>query len=342
MEKVVYFLGAGFSAPLGLPVMSNFLVKSKDQYFGNRSAFAYFLPVFDTIGELSRIKNYFTTDLFNIEDILSVLEMQYHLGHRTGERSFAKYIEDVISHHTPKIAPSDGVWRRKLFGTDPGAVYGVFVATLLGHSCWLQEPSATSHYRNMPEEQRAVRQTEYSVVSLNYDLVLESYADFIRWDRRFVRSLEDNQGAQINGAYLAKLHGSIDTHDIVPPTWNKTLGGNELSKAWKLAFKLLAEANHIRVIGYSLPTNDAYVRHLFRAANVESQHLKTFDVLCLDRDGHVKERYDEFVSFRDYRFKSASVKDYLERHSHQYGGEVFPDRLEFNKLETSHNEFFDE
>jgi len=32
MDKVVYFLGAGFSAPLGLPVTSNFIVKSKDMY----------------------------------------------------------------------------------------------------------------------------------------------------------------------------------------------------------------------------------------------------------------------------------------------------------------------
>ena len=29
MEKVVYLLGAGFSAPLGIPVMGNFLTRSK-------------------------------------------------------------------------------------------------------------------------------------------------------------------------------------------------------------------------------------------------------------------------------------------------------------------------
>jgi hypothetical protein len=30
IEKVTYILGAGFSAPLGLPVMGDFLLKSKD------------------------------------------------------------------------------------------------------------------------------------------------------------------------------------------------------------------------------------------------------------------------------------------------------------------------
>jgi hypothetical protein len=32
VDRVVYLLGAGFSAPLGLPVMSNFLMKSKDLF----------------------------------------------------------------------------------------------------------------------------------------------------------------------------------------------------------------------------------------------------------------------------------------------------------------------
>lgn len=41
-EKVVYILGAGFSAPLGLPVMSNFLVKSKDLYFSDTEKYKRF------------------------------------------------------------------------------------------------------------------------------------------------------------------------------------------------------------------------------------------------------------------------------------------------------------
>lgn len=32
VENVVYILGAGFSAQFGLPIMSNFLEKSKDMY----------------------------------------------------------------------------------------------------------------------------------------------------------------------------------------------------------------------------------------------------------------------------------------------------------------------
>jgi hypothetical protein len=75
MDKVVYFLGAGFSAPLGLPVTNNFLVKSKDIYAADSDRYAHFSEVFKTIRELSIIKNYYQADLFNIEEVLSILDM---------------------------------------------------------------------------------------------------------------------------------------------------------------------------------------------------------------------------------------------------------------------------
>jgi hypothetical protein len=73
MERVVYLLGAGFSAPLGLPVMSNFLEKSKDMYFETPDRYKYFSDVFNQIRDFSVVKNYYNSDLFNIEEILSIL-----------------------------------------------------------------------------------------------------------------------------------------------------------------------------------------------------------------------------------------------------------------------------
>ena len=76
MEKVTYILGAGFSAPLGLPVMQDFLAKSKDLYFSDPRRYRHFQRVFELVRNLSITKNYFDADLFNIEEILSILEMQ--------------------------------------------------------------------------------------------------------------------------------------------------------------------------------------------------------------------------------------------------------------------------
>lgn len=103
MERVVYLLGAGFSAPLGLPVMSNFLSKSKDMYFENQERYQYFSDVFSQIWDFSVVKNYYDSDLFNIEEILSILEMASQLeGHKL-KKNFIKYLSDVITFYTPKL-----------------------------------------------------------------------------------------------------------------------------------------------------------------------------------------------------------------------------------------------
>ena len=101
MDHVVYFLGAGFSAPLGLPVMRDFLVKSKDMFAQDPSRYKHFAKVFELIREMNVAKSYYETDLFNIEEILSILEMRDQLGGKRAKR-FIKYIADVIEHYTPE------------------------------------------------------------------------------------------------------------------------------------------------------------------------------------------------------------------------------------------------
>lgn len=82
MEKVVYFLGAGFSAPMGIPIIKDFLLKSKDLYFENPTKYAHFKRIFNKIYKMHIAKTYYETDLLNIEEILSILEMQRHTGSR--------------------------------------------------------------------------------------------------------------------------------------------------------------------------------------------------------------------------------------------------------------------
>ena len=52
MENIVYFLGAGFSAPLGLPVMNNFWSKAKDLYVEKNTEFKYFKEIFELRDQL--------------------------------------------------------------------------------------------------------------------------------------------------------------------------------------------------------------------------------------------------------------------------------------------------
>jgi hypothetical protein len=346
-EKVVYILGAGFSAPLGIPVIGNFLEKSKDQFYANGredGPFGHFTKVFDTIREMAAAKNYFETDLLNIEEILSILEMQTVCEDNARRLQFVHYLKDVVNHYTAPMCDSEApsCWNQAVFGKAPWEHYGPFVSALLGHSFQSETPDAggPSIYGLAPHLPGAFH---YSVVTLNYDIVLERIAERVRatWRaaRGFHREPSEGYRGDPEGCRLSKIHGTVDATDlIVPPTWNKGLNEPRILRAWRLAYQVLSEANQIRILGYSLPDSDAYVRYLLRAAVIEAPHLKRIDVFCRDGDKSVKHRYDAFVKFKNYRFKSGDIGQFLREHAEAYGN--WPASVNFEYLETLHARLF--
>ncbi|MFC1717334.1 hypothetical protein ACFL6S_26985 [Candidatus Poribacteria bacterium] len=54
MEKVVYILGAGFSAPFGLPLMRNFYRMSKDMYERDPQGRELFADVFKEMDRITK------------------------------------------------------------------------------------------------------------------------------------------------------------------------------------------------------------------------------------------------------------------------------------------------
>lgn len=348
LDNVVYLLGAGFSAPLKIPVVSNFLEKSKDMLAIAPDRYGKFVDVFKTIDKMSKSKNYFNSDLFNIEEILSILEMGEELSNEAERSLFKEYIVDVVQYYTPKLELQDYLenWRYFVFGREnPNLTYyGFFVGSLL--SLVLSQNGEGDFFCGQSGEQN--RPARYSVITLNYDMVLENCFSYLtmerfRADRKFGFSpeIEKSEEQFLQNTHLAKLHGSVDTKVIVPPTWNKGLH-DEIKPAWQLAYKVLTEANHIRMIGYSLPIADAYIKYLLKAAIIHCERLKSIDVLCLDPDGSVKDRYDKLICFPNYKFKNSSVIDYLAHNQtaclkENKGGQS----LHMNCLEATHKDFFD-
>src|SRR5262249_36529726 len=130
------------------------------------------------------------------------------------------------------------------------------------------------------------------------------------FEQQFAISFNDNSQSSSAPA-LVKLHGSIGSEKLVPPTWQKGLHP-EVRPLLQRAHALLSRANHLRVIGYSLPLTDVYVPYLLKAGLRNATNLKTIDVLCLDSDGQVKKRYDDLIDFPEFRFRSDDVRSYLE------------------------------
>lgn len=346
VERVTYILGAGFSAPAGLPVMANFLLRSKDLYFEDPGRYRHFEHVFKTIQQLSVTKNYYDSDLFNIEEILSIIEMQAFLEGRKLKKAIIDYIIDVVEHYTPVFKPYQrelpSNWYQFMFGGDKIAeIYGCFAATILG----LKFEEKKERPRKLLASKIEGRNIYYSVISLNYDLLLENCANFINKNYISESIFEFNNDSEIKDwsiPPLLKLHGSAASRIIVPPTWKKGTQP-KIENTWKKAYQVLEQTNHIRFFGYSLPDSDSYVSYLLKSAVVNSPHLKSIDVISLDESGDVKRRYDKFVLYNNYRFRDGDIIDYLSQLRESYNKESVEKRMNspklFDRLERIHESF---
>jgi hypothetical protein len=349
-NKVVYILGAGFSAPLGIPVMDNFIFEAKDMCFSDSQDYSHFTNVFDRIESMSKIKNAYRADLYNIEEVLSILEMDVFLDDSPKTTDdIQTFIKDVIKYYTPDFpdTPQDlhSGWGEVMFTNERSLQrYGFFLGNLLNLK-------VTQQLNRNPEPEDLKISSEstgerYGAISMNYDLVVEKVMNYLK--RNFDLSDEinlsyssrDRTEDKLNFP-LAKLHGSVGGDlDIIPPTWNKSSAG-EVLETWELAKSLLEDANKIRILGYSLPDTDSYINYLLKSSQLNNEHLKQIDVICLD-DGGVKARYDEFIHFKNYRFKDGNIVDYLDsvknktRNSRDSTSENY---LLFDDLEQAHEDF---
>lgn len=313
MDRITYIIGAGFSAPLGLPVMSNFLAKSKDLFYSDTERYARFSKVFSEIRNLSYAKNYYNTDLMNIEEILSIQEMAEFLEGQKLSVDFSDYIIDTINAFTPQLLHRKRAanWYSHVFGGGRNnEALGLFVASMLGIRFEDYRSNRGSGPVLLKEKERNYA---YSVISLNYDMILENYASYLHetFNCHGIDSLDfniDHYDPEWKKPHLSKLHGSVHNREIVPPTWAKGTHPS-IVNTWKTAYQILKDSNHVRFIGYSLPVADSYLKYLLKSAVIESHHLKTLDVICMDWNGEVKSRYDDFFSLSNYRFKNSSIVD---------------------------------
>jgi hypothetical protein len=114
-ENVVYLLGAGFSAPLGLPVMFDFLEQANNLYQHNKDEYQHFKPVFQSIKQkLAHVARFYDSNLDNIEEVLSILEMERLLGNVAEKDTdeFIRFIKDTINFYSPTFTGLNTVTRK--------------------------------------------------------------------------------------------------------------------------------------------------------------------------------------------------------------------------------------
>jgi len=355
--NVLYILGAGFSAPLGLPVISNFLFMARDMMELEPKRYQYFRSVLDQARSLSTAKNYLSADLFNIEHVLSIIEMRSHTRNEKLPKEFIRFLADVVEYYTPNEPMSSlGPIALPQNRNDLCAVSAIdhplwsayisFLACAFCLEVWNTETDGKgksaqaiypdSHYK-------------YGFLSLNYDEVLEKSLSFIqKWPGMdhcppyYISSGRSGSYLKdVNKVSLAKLHGTVTKRRIVAPTWNKT-HDTGTRKVWALAEEQLKRATFIRFLGYSLPESDSYFQYLLAAALTDNEALRGIDVVCLDPDGAVRSRYERIISFRPLNFVSANLTEYLSLIKDGFTGAVDlarDNRRMDTDMERGHREF---
>jgi hypothetical protein len=320
--KTVYILGAGFSRAAGLPLMNDFYLTSKDIYSKldpiSKKSFDKIYRFWD---EYSSAKHYLTIDFFNIEELLSIIEMHNFLnGNKKLSSDLILFIKKVIELKTPDI----------LSDKEKYEVYERFIKNIFG----IYEDQG---FASKTKEQ------DNSIISLNYDLLIENVLEkYNRYNennmmkvfniyRNFYIDYGENISPVnffINNNFktiisLAKIHGSINFENnlIIPPTWNKT-NHPRISGIWKLAYRLLMEANNIYFIGYSLPITDNYIKYLLVNAIKESTNLKTIKIINPDDNQNtVQKRYEDFF---DKNLKVNGMISFESKKFEDWVNENFP------------------
>ena len=340
--------------------MGNFYEKSRAMMIKSPDEYGKYKEIIDSLKWTDSAQSYFRYAP-NIEEALSILEMSECIGKESDLEKYMGYIIEVIKYHTPdfKLADQNALqtqkWDEIIFGPNvPEAThqwYGHFVASLfklqVREQFWSDHNNKTGRtleFLSSPDS--AIR---YSVITLNYDMVLEGIADAI--SPRFItpNKLAFQKEAIIQTPdpfpALAKVHGSVGDGKIIPMTANKGLYQVEMPESWKLAYNLLKEANQIRIIGYSMPSTDSYIKYLLKAAIGQRRELNKIDVICReDKDRTVRNRYFDFLKTDNVRFKADFVENYLGKNYNNRVSHIIDQdgkkTLRFDALEKSHEEFF--
>ena len=251
-DKNVYILGAGFSKEIGLPLQDDFLLVAKEVYFRDPTKYKHFERVFEYQNSLSKMRNFLSYPLLNLEHLFNLLEMDiYYSGDekvRELKTDFLKLIKDVLVELTPNPFHLDSSRRvtRKPEYNNYLSFLEMFIKGI---------------------GPRRIEIHNDTIISFNYDLVFEATTCLYNWKKvnsqggnfdgpglirlntefgdkivnknlsgYFTGGIGENCFATTStynsseqAIKLIKLHGSINWQEppskesfIIPPTWNKS------------------------------------------------------------------------------------------------------------------------
>jgi hypothetical protein len=292
------FLGAGFSAPFGHPVMDDFLsfADSNKRLTDDDRSFLGRLVL-----EARRANSFLESSPTNLEDILTFSEMGDRLGLTQDNENRGERFRRILQK--------------------------IFTSTLLIKDYWSRYSALHSLLGCKPSEFKGY----LSFVTTNYDLNIESACVFLNAHTNpgFIPLHQNSDSVQssqylyaTNGIPLFKLHGSVNWYlcdqepgikienrivkvmgdsdenqirslpypctanyeppsvpIIVPPSFLKPDLSKTMGMIWRGAAQTLSKANVVAFIGYSFPPSDTEMMYFLAKAFSENAGLRKIYII---------------------------------------------------------------
>ncbi len=327
MSDVVFILGAGASKQCGVPLMADFLDVAKNLLLTDKvnDKKEQFEKVFKAVGALQAAHSKAQLNLTNIESIFTALEMANLLQKLPGFN--AEDISEVIASlkevivRTIELTMEFPVRNSYIKAPKP---YDKFADLIehLRHDAFPQQSSSIITFNYDIAIEVALLKVEMSPDygiesstnpnnsipvyklhgSLNWAIDKETNTIYPLPIDQYISSISKIQskgsigkisiGSQLKN-YFSKHHNKEVREEplIVPPTWDKGIYYELLSKIWSRAASHLGEAKSIFIIGYSLPETDMFFRLLYALGTIGPFPLEKIIVYNPDDSGEVDRRF---------------------------------------------------
>jgi hypothetical protein len=305
--RIVVFLGAGFSAPFGLPTMNDFFSAAEDSSRIKD-------PDKEFLRELRReargANSFLQSSTTNLEDILSLVIMGDRVGltgNTQGER--APRVKSILERvYTQSRSGAEQYWNqldmfKSFLGFDLRNQDNELSIITTNYDLIIESALLRNGAKASPGfEFRPIDIGKYQVGDFLYDMkgipVFKLHGS-VNWfsdeesDARFrvegrVVGVHSAQGAGLLPLPCAGNYECNEIPVIVPPTFLKPDLPIPLRQIWRGGANALSSAHLLVFVGYSFPQSDVEMKYFLAKALADNLHLRKIIVVNKQADQIVR------------------------------------------------------
>ncbi len=350
--RPVYLIGAGISSLRGIPVMDSFVPTARrilhsgaiEQNFGPgrppvvEIVETKFGQVFDLQDRLTAAKFYWTSDVDHLESLFSMIDMYDKVRTQAAEDKYPlreAFFSLLAATMKLRLSETSTAYDRQInyLTASPNS-------TIITTNYDIEiERALSTREKGRLTELDYLRQIAFCVDSNPFEF---------RPERRLLLKLHGS----IDWLYCPKCqklthlreykpdfdfvnnygnhHRATDPHGclgktsflLVPPTWNKAANHEPLNHVWREAAKRIGEATHIAILGYSFPSTDQFMEHLFSVALHKNRTLRSLVVVneSVEVGERVKKMLEPSFARRCFKHRKANLS--LDGSQHSITGPI--------------------